>query len=429
MFKALRSRLSQGSPTRRLTILLLLIATGTTHCAPFNWNDESRMATIQSLVESKTLVIDDSEFAGTGDKVLVAGHFYSEKPAFPALMGAAVYVPLYALGFRLHLGYSVAYYLITLLTVSMAWVFGTLALYSALRFTDLDQESRSLVALALGLGSLFLTWSTTFNNHAIAAGCLSIGFMFFLRARFDGGRSNMACAGLFMAVAAASDIPTAVFFALFGGYVLAARSLRANAAFFLLPILVTAIPTALINYSIHSSIMPVQIYRQYFDYPGSPWIGSGELSGVGWNSPSVFFVYALRSLFGPAGFILYNPFLLLALIGCWRVLKSRGKFWRECLCILSGSVVICAYYWATTSNYGGRSYSIRWFVPLLPLLFFFLYPFARTRKKTFIGLLGVSNAIALVGALNPWSALAYSNVPFIDNIQGFFQHLPPGMNL
>ena len=63
------------------------------------WNDESRMATIQSLVESKTLVIDHSDFAATGDKVFVAGHFYSDKPPLPAILGAITYAPFTHLDF------------------------------------------------------------------------------------------------------------------------------------------------------------------------------------------------------------------------------------------------------------------------------------------------------------------------------------------
>lgn len=433
MFKGLRSRLSQAAPRSQLSFLLILIALGTTHCVPFNWNDESRMATIQSLVESRTFVIDRSDFADTGDKVFVAGHFYSDKPPLPALIGAVVYAPLYASGLRLHKGYTAAYYLITLTTVSMAWLFGTLALFSSLRFTALEIENRVLVALALGLGSLFLTWSTTFNNHEIAGGCLSIGYMYLLRGRFEGGSKNFALAGLFMAVAAASDIPTGVFYLLFASYVFAAKDMRHYFSYFTLPLLATLIPTAVVDYSIHGSVMPVQIHKEYFEYPGSQWIGSDELSGVSVHALGFVFKYAFRSLFGPAGFIFYNPFLILAFSGCWRVISKRDSFWPECVCVVSGCLILCGYYWLTTSNYGGRSYSIRWFVPLLPLLFFFLYPYATImsswRRQIFIGILAVSSVIALVGTLNPWSALEHSDMAFIENIRGFFEHLPPGWTM
>lgn len=36
--------------------------------------------------------------------------------------------------------------------------------------------------------------------------------------------------------------------------------------------------------------------------------------------------------------------------------------------VSAGSITLALYYLLTTNNYGGWSYSIRWFVPLLPLL-------------------------------------------------------------
>lgn len=406
---------------------MALIALGTTHCAPMTWNDESRMATIQSLVETKTLAIDRSDFATTGDKVFVAGHFYSDKPPFPALVGAAIYAPLYALGFRLHEGRSLSYFVITLCTVSLAWLCGTIALFHSLEFTGLDDEKRMLVCLALGIGSTFLTWATTFNNHEIAAGCISIGLMFLLRARFKYSPMDLLLAGLFILIAAVSDIPTTVFYVIFLVYVIARKETRRSVGFFVLPLLVTAVPTAIVDYAIHQSIMPVQIYSQYFQYQGSPWLGSHELSGMKINDFHFFLVYAFRTLFGPAGFILYNPFLFLCIPGCVWVFCRREHFWPESLCVLAGSIALCCYYWATSTNSAGWSYSIRWFVPLLPLFFFFLYPYVRTgnawRKHIFLTILAVSAIIACVGAMNPWSPLMYSDWPLLANIKQFIEHL------
>ena len=138
-----RRKLAQSLPHTRLLILLVLIALGATHCAPTTWNDESRMATVQSLVESGSFVIDQTDFARTGDKVFINGHFYSDKPPMPAVLGAAVYLPLYHLGLTLHEGGSLAYFLITLLTVSLFWILGTLAFFDSLRFTGMDPERRA----------------------------------------------------------------------------------------------------------------------------------------------------------------------------------------------------------------------------------------------------------------------------------------------
>lgn len=79
------------------------------------------------------------------------------------------------------------------------------------------------------------------------------------------------------------------------------------------------------------------------------------------------------------------------------------------------------YYLLATNNYGGWCYTIRWFVPLLPQLVFFLYPYFETygtnRARQFRVLLCVAIVIAFVGAIDPWSHRDLSEVPFIANLK------------
>src|SRR5580700_12219150 len=161
----LRDLWGQLSPRQRLVYLLVALPLVTTHAAPGSWNAASRIATVQSLVESHTFVIDNSAFIGTGDKVFIAGHFYSDKPPIPSVLGAAVYWPLYHAGFGLHLGSSIPYYLVTLLTIRLFWVLGTLAFFSMLAYTGLDEKKRFLASVALSLGSLYFSWSSTYNSQ------------------------------------------------------------------------------------------------------------------------------------------------------------------------------------------------------------------------------------------------------------------------
>lgn len=428
MLSTFRRKLASLTPAWRLTLVLALTAIGATHCAPMTWNDESRMASIQSLVETKSFVIDRTDFVSTGDKVFIGGHFYSDKPPMPALLGALVYGPLHLLGLRLREGTTVAYFLVTLLTVGVAWLFGTLAFFHSLAFTDMAAERRLLPSIVLGLGTIYLSWSTTFNNHALAAGFLALGFCFLLRARNEARTAlNLGLAGLFFSLAGACDIPTSVFYVLFFAEVLLRADLRKWAVVYLLPTLLTIVPTLAVNYSIHHSIMPVQIYRSYFQYPGSPWLGSDELSGMETNDPAFFASYAVKTLVGPKGFLLYNPFLIVALWGLAREIRGKGRFCIEAICVGAGSSVILVYYWATTNNYGGWSYSIRWFVPLIPLVLFFSHPFFqhydRRRAAYFHILLVVSLMLAFVGAINPWSPVTYSEISFVANIKQFVEHL------
>jgi hypothetical protein len=374
----LRDLWGQLSPRQRLVYLLVALALVTTHAAPGSWNAASRIATVQSLVESHTFVIDNSVFIGTGDKVFIGGHFYSDKPPIPSVLGAAVYWPLYHAGFGLHLGSSLPYYLVTLLTVRLFWLLGTLAFFSSLAYTDLDVEKRLLATVALGLGSLYFSWSSTYNSHALAASFLGIGFYFLLRARFEATVSlNLGLAAFFLSLAGTADVPTGIFYILFLLYVLHDPRLRAGIIFYLLPLLTTLLPALAITYSIHHSIVPVQIVASYFQYPGSPWVGTDQLSGVHSNSAQFALGYAFSALVGPKGFLLYDPIIAIALWGLVRVIREKGHFFYEGIAVAAGSAAVVLYYLFATNNYGGWSYSIRWFVPLLPLLFFFYVPLLR----------------------------------------------------
>src|SRR5713226_5058648 len=99
---------------RRDFLLVLLIASvvAVASSRPFagGWNDGSRLATIECLVDYRTFAIDDSVFVrvpaengpftpfdppfhktGTLDRMLINGHYYSDKPMVPALFSAGVY--------------------------------------------------------------------------------------------------------------------------------------------------------------------------------------------------------------------------------------------------------------------------------------------------------------------------------------------------
>src|SRR5665213_3565383 len=255
MLIRIRGIVFERNSLKAILVLLTCVAMLAIHTDPISPNDMSRMATIQSLVESHSLIIDDTAFIKTIDKIYVNGHFYSEKPPMTSVVGAAIYLPLHALGFQLHAGSSLAYYLITFATVKMLWLFATIAFYYALGFTKLDAPKRLIATFALGFGSLFFSWSSVFNNHEFAGACLCIGFCFLLRARFGQARNwSLAAAAFFLSFAGSVDAPTAIFYAVFLLYVLAEPGLRRSVAFYLVPLLVTVLPTLALNYAVHRSI-------------------------------------------------------------------------------------------------------------------------------------------------------------------------------
>lgn len=403
---------------------LILIAIGASvviaHSDIRGWNDASRMATTQALVEYGTFSINQSEFLGTGDKVYVNGRFYSDKPPVPSIIAAAIYAPLYYLGFKFWHGAT--YYLITLLTMKVSLIAALWCFYKALRRTGLDDGARLVATGALALGSLMLPWTSVFNNHGLAACFVTIGFFAIVEARHkEDARIGIAAAGFFLSLAAVSDLATGAIYAAFGILVLGTPVLRRHAVLFFVPFFIAVVPYLLINYQISGSILPLQLNEEFFAYPGSAFIEAGRLSGIAANTSGRILYNAWAYLFGGNGFILYNPLLLVAVPMLLAEIWLRRPFWREALAVFGATCVIFLYYIIMTKNEGGGSFSIRWFVPILPLLFFFLYSFlgriSRLRTATFATLAALSVLIAVIGTVDPWSNKSINNVSLLANLK------------
>jgi hypothetical protein len=400
--------------------LLALIGLVTIAPRAVGWNDASRMATIQSTVERGTLAIGGTDFY-TMDKVFVDGQFYSDKPATPQLFGALVYAPLRAMGITLHPGWNLAYYVITLLTVKLLWWLSLVAFYAALAYTRLTRSRRLWLTVALGIGTLALTWSATFNSHSWAASWMTIGFLCFLRARRgDRTTRDIFLAGLSFGLAGGADVATLALPAVFGCYQLFDRRLRRSLWAYVLALLLALAPWLVTNVAISGSLVPVQLVSRYFLFPGSPWT-IDMLTGAQLNSGPALASYALGLLVGGRGFLLYNPFVLIAIPLMVREFVRRRPFAVEALAATTVSVVMFAYYALWSNNYSGASYSIRWFVPLLPLWMFFLHPLLERKGRwpmvLFLAVLVVSVPIAYVGTWNPWPWQRYGPIPFLVNLR------------
>jgi hypothetical protein len=188
---------------------------------------------------------------------------------------------------------------------------------------------------------------------------------------------------------------------------------------FFLPSLLTIVPNFVILYAISGSIVPFDLVQEYFNYPGSKLAESGLLTGMEVKTGWALVKYAFHMVIGKKGFLLHNPLTFLAIPFMITEITARRKFWREAIAIAVASLVIIVFYILTSKDYSGFAYSIRWFVPFLPLWYLFLYPvFTQERpklRKTFSVLFILSVVIAAVGLIDPWTTVI-TGVPFLDNL-------------
>ena len=428
---------------RWLFVGLALLALATILPEVRSANDASRMSLVQALVEHRTLIIDHTVFVTGEDKSWVNGHFYSDKPALPSLIAAAVYWPLNALGIKLGFGVNFAYYLIVLAVSKTSWLAGAVAFYKGLRYVAVPEAGRLGATVALAAGSLYLSFNAVFSNHGLAASWVAIGWWAYLRAvHTDAVRSSLLVAGLFLGLAGAADFPVIVYAAGVGLLVLLDGRLRPGVWGYGAAAVAALVPGEAINYAISGSLVPLTLVADYYLWPGSPWKRS-ELTGSSRFTGVALLRYGWDCLLGARGFLLYNPLVIPAVVfaaGRLAGLRRRRPFAREAAVALGCTAVLWGYYIASSTNFSGYSYSVRWFVPSLPILLFFLAfgwdlrgtsepgsasfgwrPVWRWWREGFWVLFAVSAVIALVGCLNPWSNMGVSQLPFTANL---IEHWP-----
>ncbi len=417
---------------RRLLVSVALLTAMLTFTLPSldNANVKSRLATAEALVERHTFQIDRSTLGGTQDRVFIAGHFYSEKPPLLAVLAAAVYYPLHAAGFELRPWSFAVPFAVTFLTIGLSWLLCLACFHDAMIRAGTPDPRATWITTLLATATIALPWSLAFNNHSFPASWLFIGFYCLLRACDDARPGWMWLAGIAFALAVAADYSVAVFFAAFSVYAGLRRELRGRLLCLTLPVLIAVGASLGYNYAISGSLRPVQIRQELFMYRGSHWRWHNELlSGTGFRGIGHTLRYGQDLLFGGNGFLVYNPLLLLAIWEAAKTILKRERYWREAVAILAACAVFIGYYAAETTNYGGDTYSVRWFVPIIPLLWFFSPPYFKLLGRTKRLLLGVltiySVIIAVMGTVNPWTPLIPAfTTNLVDTIIFFRYTLP-----
>ncbi len=386
--------------------LLVFLLTGPPE---LGWNEASRLATVQSLVEKGTLSIDESSFV-TGDKSKFRGSFYSDKPPLPSLMGAAIYgVAYHGLGISFERNMELAYRLVTFFTVGFPLCVMLVIFYRASAKMGLSAGNQLALSAVLGLGTLLLGYGTVFNNHVPTAVFL---FLCFAAVLVTAERNQCSdkrypfLAGLCCAASLACDSSAGLFFVFLACYLLFLN--RDYLYWFTWGALGPVLVYMIYNVYVTGDIFPAYMHPEGYNYPGSQMALT-----LGGSAPTTanHLRYLIESQFGVAGFLSNTPILLLGIAGCvgtlFRHQNTRMRYLAGL--ILVGSAGVALFYALRSSNFGGYSFGFRYLLPVTPLLVFYMAYFLQTTihrgmlfRIVFILLLIPSLAFSALCVMQPW---------------------------
>lgn len=411
-----------GPPSRSDTIagycvwaLAAVVAIVSASDVAGGWNDGSRLATVECLVDYRTLAIDESIFVkvppldpesnrpfpypvdepaawleGTKDKVFVGGHYYSHRSPVPAVLLAGWYFIWQQItGYSAQENCDKFCYWMNLGSAGLSYVVavvGTFYLGGVLR---LPLARRLTLAASLAFATFAIAYVCQVNDHIMLLGVASaLAFnLAHLANEFSAAPPAVHGSGF------KSSWPRIALCGGLGGLgytidqaagpplLLAAGLLVAYRTHWRLGPLAVFAAGALpwiaahhgLNYAIGGTFKPIGSMPEYFAWPGSPF-QSENMTGV-WNHPTRrdFVRYSFQLLFKPAwGFYWHNLPMFLALVGVFEVCRRRPAEWPELLGFSAWAAATWLLYGALSVNHSGTCCSVRWFVPLLAAGYYLL---------------------------------------------------------
>jgi hypothetical protein len=377
------------------------------------FNDGSRLATVESLLDRGTLAIDGSMFVrppagpgppgpapyrpdwqslhevGTRDMVRVGNHYYSDKPMVPAVLMAAMYRGLMFAGVPSPGADPALFcYLMTVLTSGLSYGVAVGCLWLLGWRAGLPAGWRLVWLAGFALATVLPAYTRHVNASIQLTGLVAALALFLSRAASrsaavpaafgKSGRTGRAPVGDLIGVGACAGVGYTL--ELGSGPLLVAAALGAVAVRFRRfgPVAVVALAALpwvaahhAMNYHVGGVWVPLGMVPEYLDWPDSPFDATNA-TGVVRHTPESFARYAWALLFGRDGFLVTNLPLWLAVGAGWLALLRPGPDRIEIAALGVWSVATWLLYASLSNNYGGGCLSVRWLVPCLVPAFWLL---------------------------------------------------------
>ena len=381
----------------------LLLAVISAHPYAGSWNDGSRLATVEAIVDYGTLAMDQSVFVkvpqdlidqgippypldnslllqhGTSDKVQIDGHFYSDKPAVISYLMAVPYqIWRWVGGPSFRERPDLVCYFLTLFTSGLAYVLSIWGLYQLTIKMGLRSDLRMALVGCLAFSTITLPYLRHVNNHILLMAVM-MGILNLIHSPLRGWQ--LLKLGTLLGIGYNLDLGLGpvLLAGVLGLLLYRTRSLYRTGA-----VCIMAMPWVAaqlgINYALGGVWKPINTVPEYLAWEGSPFTAQ-NLTGFLRHDPGRLAVYSLALMFGKHGFIGHNLPLFLLLPALFFLLRRSQPRLPEILF----SLIYCLGGWGMYSlfsnNYGGASCSVRWFVPFLAPGFYILAEFLKQHPE------------------------------------------------
>lgn len=357
------------------------------------WNQNSRFALIQAVVEQGTIRIDDYH-AATGDKSVFEGHFYSDKAPGQAFLA----VPVVWAAQPMVKSVEGQSYLATLLTAGVPTVLAALALAWAAIRLGASRGAALFAALVYGLGTPAWAYATLLWGHQLSACGLIAGFALAIALLEEGSVRRdwllSMAVGLSAGWAVVTEYPALPAAAILAGLAVAsargggrARMLRVAAG-----VALGALPCALVLMAYHAAA-----FGSPFETPLKHLWGFSHVREDPFSLPSASALHAIL-LGAKRGLLPLAPVLLVATGGLvLGIARGPRLAWSAAGAIVLAYLILNASF---RTPLAGWSYGPRYLAGALPFLCLGLAPlftWASVRLRVLMaGLAAIGAALALM---------------------------------
>ena len=424
-------------------------------------NDElARLATIQSLVERRTLAIDKATYLPTDGTFRRRNSIYSDQPPALAVLLAGPYWVMQRFGLTFDENPALVAYLLTLIGATIPVAMAAGLIYRMGRMFELPRRRRSLLAAGVAFGSGLVSYGVVLNAHAPAAALVLAAAACIVHvaiSRRPGVTSGwLAIAGLCAAFAATIDPAAVVFLALFalaipvmrwrwplrvGGVALyalgVAPALLLHGAL-LKPLTGESVPRAWQEqFARRASAGNAQLAAATI--AASPTTDESDADAVAADAGESWWTVLGRNLsriftafFGDHGIFSHFPVVLLGLFGVAAVMHRHWPTTTKLLAggTIAGALAIIIARCIVTPTGPGTMFGPQAFVLFLPLMLFWSGAWLRRPhgpiKWTLAAcLLLFSVAVTLIGTTDPYPRDGYDHYTAAEAVAKLINPPPP----